>query len=48
MTFWTPEHAATLEPEGWSDEAKYLCLTVDGLTLVRKRDDPCAEGAGAA
>ena len=28
MTFKAPERAATLEPEGWSDEAKYLCLVM--------------------
>lgn len=26
MTFRAPERASTLEPEGWSDPAKYLCL----------------------
>ncbi len=28
LTFKAPERAATLEPEGWSDEAKYLCLVM--------------------
>ncbi len=26
MTFKAPERAATVEPEGWSDPARYLCL----------------------
>jgi DNA polymerase III subunit beta len=33
MTFRAPERAATLEPEGWSDPAKYLCLLMP-LRLV--------------
>ena len=33
LTFKAPERAATLEPEGWSDPAKYLCL-VRPLRLV--------------
>lgn len=33
MTFKAPERAATLEPEGWSDSAKYLCLVMP-LRLV--------------
>lgn len=28
MTFKAPERAATIEPEGWSDPAKYLCLVM--------------------
>jgi DNA polymerase-3 subunit beta len=28
LTFKAPERAATLEPEGWSDPAKYLCLVM--------------------
>ncbi len=28
MTFKAPERAATLEPEGWSDPASYLCLVM--------------------
>ena len=28
LTFRAPERAATLEPEGWSDPAKYLCLVM--------------------
>jgi DNA polymerase-3 subunit beta len=28
LTFRAPERAATLEPEGWSDTAKYLCLVM--------------------
>lgn len=28
MTFKAPERAATLEPEGWSDPAQYLCLVM--------------------
>ena len=26
MTFKAPERAATVEPEGWSDSAKYLTI----------------------
>jgi len=33
MTFKAPERAATIEPEGWSDAAKYLCLLMP-LRLV--------------
>jgi DNA polymerase-3 subunit beta len=33
MTFKAPERAATIEPEGWSDPAKYLCLLMP-LRLV--------------
>ena len=33
MTFKAPERACTLEPEGWSDPAKYLCLVMP-LRLV--------------
>lgn len=33
MTFKAPERAATLEPVGWSDAAKYLCLVMP-LRLV--------------
>ncbi len=33
MTFRAPERASTLEPEGWSDAAKYLCLLMP-LRLV--------------
>jgi DNA polymerase-3 subunit beta len=33
MTFKSPERAATLEPEGWSDPAVYLCLVMP-LRLV--------------
>jgi DNA polymerase-3 subunit beta len=28
LTFRAPERAATLEPEGWEDPAKYLCLVM--------------------
>jgi DNA polymerase-3 subunit beta len=28
LTFKAPERAATLEPEGWSDSASYLCLVM--------------------
>lgn len=28
LTFRAPERAATLEPEGWNDPAKYLCLVM--------------------
>jgi DNA polymerase-3 subunit beta len=28
FTFKAPERAATIEPEGWSDEAKFLCLVM--------------------
>lgn len=28
LTFKAPERAATLEPEGWGDPAKYLCLVM--------------------
>ncbi|GJG86061.1 DNA polymerase III subunit beta [Gemmatimonadetes bacterium T265] len=28
LTFRAPERAATLEPEGWSDPSKYLCLVM--------------------
>lgn len=33
MTFKAPERAATIEPEGWADAAKYLCLLMP-LRLV--------------
>jgi DNA polymerase-3 subunit beta len=33
MTFKAPERACTLEPEAWSDPAKYLCLVMP-LRLV--------------
>jgi DNA polymerase-3 subunit beta len=33
MTFKAPERAATVEPMGWSDPAKYLCLVMP-LRLV--------------
>jgi DNA polymerase-3 subunit beta len=33
MTFRAPERASTVEPEGWSDSAKYLCLLMP-LRLV--------------
>jgi DNA polymerase-3 subunit beta len=33
MTFRAPERASTLEPDGWSDPAKYLCLLMP-LRLV--------------
>lgn len=33
MTFKAPERAATIEPEGWSDAAKYVCLLMP-LRLV--------------
>jgi DNA polymerase-3 subunit beta len=33
MTFKAPERAATIEPENWSDPAKYLCLLMP-LRLV--------------
>jgi DNA polymerase-3 subunit beta len=33
LTFKAPERAATLEPEGWSDPAKYFCLVMP-LRLV--------------
>ncbi|MBM4192938.1 MAG: DNA polymerase III subunit beta [Gemmatimonadetes bacterium] len=33
MTFKAPERAATIEPEGWNDPAKYLCLLMP-LRLV--------------
>jgi DNA polymerase-3 subunit beta len=33
MTFKAPERAATIEPEGWDDSAKYLCLVMP-LRLV--------------
>jgi len=33
MTFKAPERAATVEPEGWSDPARYLCLLMP-LRLV--------------
>lgn len=33
MTFRAPERASTIEPEGWSDAAKYLCLLMP-LRLV--------------
>jgi len=33
MTFRAPERASTLEPDGWSDSAKYLCLLMP-LRLV--------------
>jgi DNA polymerase-3 subunit beta len=28
LTFKAPERAATVEPEGWDDPAKYLCLVM--------------------
>ena len=28
LTFMAPERAATIEPEGWDDPAKYLCLVM--------------------
>lgn len=28
MTFKAPVRAPTLEPEGWDDSAKYLCLVM--------------------
>ncbi|WP_337170266.1 DNA polymerase III subunit beta [Gemmatimonas aurantiaca] len=28
LTFKAPERAATIEPEGWDDQAKYLCLVM--------------------
>ncbi|HWJ22423.1 MAG TPA: DNA polymerase III subunit beta [Gemmatimonadaceae bacterium] len=33
LTFKAPERASTIEPEGWSDPAKYLCLVMP-LRLV--------------
>lgn len=33
MTFRAPERASTIEPEGWNDSAKYLCLLMP-LRLV--------------
>jgi DNA polymerase III subunit beta len=33
MTFKAPERAATIEPMGWNDAAKYLCLVMP-LRLV--------------
>jgi DNA polymerase-3 subunit beta len=33
MTFKAPDNAATIEPEGWTDPAKYLCLVMP-LRLV--------------
>jgi DNA polymerase III subunit beta len=33
MTFKAPERAATMEPEGWNDQASYLCLVMP-LRLV--------------
>jgi DNA polymerase-3 subunit beta len=33
MTFRAPERASTIEPEGWTDSAKYLCLLMP-LRLV--------------
>jgi len=33
LTFKAPERAATVEPEGWSDQAQYLCLVMP-LRLV--------------
>ena len=33
LTFKAPERAATIEPEGWNDPAKYLCLVMP-LRLV--------------
>jgi DNA polymerase-3 subunit beta len=33
LTFKAPERAATVEPEGWSDPAQYLCLVMP-LRLV--------------
>jgi DNA polymerase III subunit beta len=28
LTFKAPERAATIEPEGWSDPATYMCLVM--------------------
>ena len=28
LTFKAPERAATIEPEGWDDPSKYLCLVM--------------------
>jgi DNA polymerase-3 subunit beta len=28
LTFRAPERAATIEPQGWSDQAQYLCLVM--------------------
>ena len=28
LTFKAPERAATVEPEGWADPARYLCLVM--------------------
>ena len=33
LTFKAPDRAATIEPEGWTDAAKYLCLLMP-LRLV--------------
>ena len=33
LTFKAPERAATVEPSGWDDSAKYLCLVMP-LRLV--------------
>jgi DNA polymerase-3 subunit beta len=33
MSFKAPERAATIEPEGWNDPSKYLCLLMP-LRLV--------------
>ena len=33
LTFKAPERAATIEPEGWSEPGKYLCLVMP-LRLV--------------
>jgi DNA polymerase-3 subunit beta len=33
LTFKAPERAATINPEGWNDPAKYLCLLMP-LRLV--------------
>ena len=33
LTFKAPERASTIEPEGWNDPAKYLCLVMP-LRLV--------------
>ena len=33
MTFRAPERASTIEPEGWSEPGKYLCLLMP-LRLV--------------
>jgi DNA polymerase-3 subunit beta len=33
LTFKAPERAATIEPEGWANRAKFLCLVMP-LRLV--------------